>query len=155
MGTYFSEVYDIFMMTVTDYRLIDLFNSSQEDFENYLQAWLRFSVIEFSSICDQSLLFDIPTVQFNETLSDENIVVLSKLMMKNWLQKVVNDITQMNLHITDRDFKMASEAQNLREKASYYNIIKEECSQLLQDYSYRKLDWNGWYTQEVGGFYGL
>jgi uncharacterized protein (DUF3084 family) len=71
--------------------------------------------------------------------------------MKYWLQKNVNDITQMNLHITDRDFKMASEAQNLREKAAYLNVVKEQCSQLLQDYAFRKVAWAEWYNQDFTG----
>ena len=41
--------------------------------------------------------------------------------MKFWLHKLVNDVTQMNLHITDRDFRVASEAMNLREKTVHYN----------------------------------
>lgn len=54
MGTSLSEIFDLFMQTVTDYRLNDLFNASEEDFENYLQAWLEFAIIEFD-ICNQDL----------------------------------------------------------------------------------------------------
>lgn len=151
MGTSLSEVYDIFMMTVTDYRLIDLFNSSQPDFENYLQAWLEYSINDFEDICDQDLNFDDTTKEFPDTLSRENKIILAKLMMKYWLQKAVNDVTQFNLHVTDRDFKIASEAQNLREKVNYLNVVKEECSQLLQNYGYKRADWENWYLQNFTG----
>ncbi len=150
MGTSQSEVYDIFMMTITDYRLIDLFNSSELDFENYLQAWLKFAISDFT-VCDQSLIFDDITKEFSVNLTDENKIVLSKLMVKYWLQKAVNDVTQFNLHVTDRDFKMASESQNLREKVAYLNVVKEDCSQLLQDYGFRKNSWSDWYNQEFKG----
>jgi len=151
MGTSLSEVYDIFMMTVTDYRLIDLFNSSQPDFENYLQAWLEFSITDFKKICDQDLNFNDVTKEFPDVLTRENKVMLSKLMTKYWLQKAVNDVTQFNLHVTDRDFKVASEAQNLREKVAYLNIVKEDCSQSLQDYGFERVDWTEWYNQEFAG----
>ena len=68
MGTPLSEIYDLFMQTITDYRLIDLFNTSEPDFENYLQSWLKYSIVDFS-VCDQSLIFDPDTKEFTESLS--------------------------------------------------------------------------------------
>jgi hypothetical protein len=150
MSTSLSEVYDVFMMTVTDYRLTDLFNTSVPDFENYLQAWLDFSIVDFK-VCDQDLNYDDTSKEFSDNLSRDNKVILATLMMKYWLQKAVNDITQFNLHITDRDFKIASEAQNLREKVNHLNIVKEQCSQLLQDYAYNRNSWVNWYAQDYGG----
>jgi hypothetical protein len=145
-NTALSEVYDLFMMTVTDYRLLQLFEASEPDFENYLQAWLEFAIVDFSA-CDQDLDFDDTTKEFPVVLSRENKVVLATLMMKYWLQKAVNDITQMNLHVQDRDFKIASEAANLREKVAALNVVKEQCSQLLNDYSYKRVDWTDWQNQ--------
>jgi hypothetical protein len=151
MATSLSEIYDFFMQNVTDYRLIDLFNTSQDDFENYLQAWLESAVVEFEPYCDQDINFNGTTKLFPVDLNRDNKVILAMLMTKYWLQKVVNDITQMNLHVTDRDFKIASEAQNLREKVSYLNTLKEDCSQKLIDYGYRKNSWEDWFSQEFKG----
>ena len=150
MATSLSEVYDLFMLTVTDYRLNHLFDSSEEDFETYLQAWLEFAIVDFH-MCDQDLNFDNTTKTFSDTLTRENKVILATLMMKYWMQKNVNDITQMNLHITDRDFKVASEAMNLREKTIRLNNVKETCSQMLVDYAYRHNDWTGWLEQDFFG----
>lgn len=143
-----AEVYDLFLQQVTDYRLIELFNVSETNFNTYLEAWIIYAISDFS-ICDQSLAYTSGT--FTVTLTAENKVILATLMMKYWLQKNVNDITQMNLHVTDKDFKMASEAQNLREKVAYLNIVKEQCSQLLQDYAFRKVRWADWYNQDFTG----
>lgn len=147
MGTPLNEVFDLFSMTITDYRLLQLFEASEPDFENYLQAWLEFAIVDFSA-CDQNLDFNDTTNEFPVVLSRENKVVLATLMMKYWLQKAVNDITQMNLHVQDRDFKVASEAQNLREKVAALNVVKEQCSQLLNDYSYKRVDWTDWFNQD-------
>jgi hypothetical protein len=149
-NTQLSEIYDLFMMTVDDYRLRDLFNTSQPDFEDYLQAWLDFAIVDFF-VCDQDLNYDNIIKEFPAELSRENKIILATLMMKYWLQKAVQDVTQFNLHITDRDFKMASEAQNLREKSNHLNMVKEQCSQLLQDYGYKKNDWTNWYNQSFSG----
>jgi len=147
-NTSLSEVYDLFMSTITDYRLIDLFQTSESDFEAYLQPFLEYSITDFS-VCDQDLNYT--SGSFTVVLSRDNKNILATLMMKYWLQKTVNDVTQFNLHITDRDFKVASEAQNFREKVTALNVVKEQCSQLLNDYSYRKVDWENWYNQSFSG----
>ena len=150
MATSASEIYDLMMQKTADYRLLTLFESSESDFEDYLEAWLKFAIVDFST-CEQALIYDCATKLFSVVLTTENQVILATLMMKHWMTKNVNDITQMNLHITDRDFKVASEAMNLREKASYLNMIKEECSQLLNNYEYRNNAWADWYLEDFSG----
>jgi hypothetical protein len=150
MGSPLSSVFDLFLQTISDYRLIELFNTSESDFENFLEAWLIFSINDFN-ICDQSLVFDSTTKEFSETLTPENMVILAMLMMKYWTQKNVNDVTQFNLHVVDRDFKVSSEAQNLKTKIAHLNNIKEECSQLLNNYGFKKVDWALWLNQEFSG----
>ena len=150
MGTTSREIYDLFMMTVQDYRLVDLYNTSEEDFDTYLEAWLLYAIHDFS-VCNQSLAFDISTDLFTENLTQTNKLILAKLMMKHWLQREVNNITQMNLHITDRDFRIASEAQNLKEKVRYLESVKEDCSQMLNDYGYANNSWDDWFNQSFKG----
>ena len=150
MATSIREIFDLFMLTVTDYRLNHLFDSSEEDFENYLSGFLEFSIAEFT-MCNQDLNYDTITKTFSDTLTRENKVILATLMTKYWLVKLVNDITQLNLHVTDRDFKVASEAMNLREKAIYLNHVKETCSQMLSDYGYKHNDWDSWLEQDFLG----
>jgi len=149
-GTPFSDIYDLFLMTITDYRLTSLFEESIVDFETFLEAWLRFSISDFT-ICDQSLVYTESTKLFTATLTDKNQIVLAKLMMMYWLKKEVADVTQFRLHVTDRDFKVPSEAQNLKEKQAYLITIKEECSQMLNDYGYKAADWTSWYNQDFSG----
>ena len=147
MATTASEIYDLFMLTVTDYRLTTLFNESVDDFETYLESFLKFAITDFV-VCDQALVYDDTTNVFSVDLESYNKTILAKLMMKAWLQKEVNNITQMSLHVTDRDFRVASEAANLREKSAYLNTVKEDVSQLLIDYGYRKsADWTNWKNQ--------
>ena len=150
MSTSIREIFDLFMLRVSDYRLNHLFDTSEEDFDTYLQGFLEFAISDFD-ICDQDLNYDETTKTFSDTLTRENKTILATLMMKYWLEKLVNDITQLNLHITDRDFKVASEAMNLREKTIRLNNVKETCSQMLVDYAYKHNDWTGWLEQDFFG----
>jgi hypothetical protein len=150
MATSLREVYDLFTQLVTDYRLTDLFETSEDDFDTYLEAWLIYAITDFS-MCDQSLDYDATSKEFTVTLTARNKVILARLMAKYWLKRLVNDITQMNLHITDRDFRMASEAQNLKQKREYLILVEEELSQLINNYQYSNVEWDEWYNQNFSG----
>lgn len=150
MTTPFSDVYSQFLSLVKDYRLTALYNLSPThiEFENYCESWLMFAIRDFN-VCDQSLTFS--GTNFTTTLTLKNILMLAQLLKKYWLEKEINDITQMNLHILDKDFKIFSEAQNMTAKQAKYNDEKEEISQLLVDYALKySTNWADWY---MGIFY--
>ena len=143
-GTPLSDVYDQFLSLVKDYRLTNLFNLSPDhtEFEAYLLGWLIPAIRDFN-ICDQSLEYS--GNNFFETLTEKNIVMLAQLLKKYWLEKEIDDITQMNLHVQDRDFKTFSENANMLAKQTRYNMEKEEVSQLLVNYSLKDKDmWQAW-----------
>lgn len=145
--TSFGDVFDQFMMMVKDYRLTSLYNTSVSDFETYLRGWLLPAIVEFKN-CNQSLSYE--DNYFAETLTRENIIILALIMKKYWLKKEINDITQMNLHIQDKDFKTFAEANNLSEKRKLYITEVEEISQKLVDYGLDNVDWSSWFS---GTFY--
>lgn len=149
-GTPLSSIFDIFMSNVNDYRLVNLYNQSQADFESYVQAFLVSAIGEFD-ICNQSLVFDDLTKLFTETLTTKNQLVLAELMAKYWLTREVSDVLQFRLHVQDRDFKTFAEANNLQQKLAYLDRQKETCSQLLVDYGYKNNDWNSWLQQSFMG----
>lgn len=147
MATPFSTIYDQFMILVKDYRLTTLYNSSVTDFETFLSGWLLPAITEFKS-CNQSLVYTGSS--FTATLNVENIKILALLMKKFWLKRQIEDITQMNLHVQDRDFKTFAEANNITGKLQVYNSDLEEVSQLLMSYNLDEVDWASWYG---GTFY--
>ena len=71
-------------------------------------------------------------------------------MKKRWLQKNVDDIKQMDLSITDRDFKRYAESQNMLAKQKRLIMLQEEVSQQLVSYGLDNLDWADMYA---GVFY--
>jgi hypothetical protein len=142
-GTIFRDIYDLFMTLQEDYRLTALYNTSQTDFETYLEGWLVPSITEFDN-CDQSLVYSSTT--FTETLTQKNKNMLADLMKKRWLEKEIDDILQMNNFLQDRDFTRHSSAQNMEAKRKRYVEQKEEISQKLVNYSLNTTDWATWYS---------
>lgn len=146
-GTTFTEIYDQFMMLVTDYRLNALYAESVTDFETYLSGFLIPAITDFKN-CNQSLAY--ATATFTATLSVENIKILALLTKKYWLTKEIDDITQMNLHVTDRDFKTYAESTNMQAKQARLILEKEALSQTLVDYGLDNVAWADWFN---GAFY--
>ena len=151
MGTPMSDVVDLFMSRVSDYRLTTIYqNFNVEVFNAYVEPWLLDSIVEFD-ICDQGLNYTVTSGSvegnFDSDLTLKNKIVLSRIMTLFWMEKEINDVLQMQNYITDHDFKMFSAAQNLKAKQDYYNEKREEISQLLVDYGYKVNNWSGWRSQ--------
>ena len=143
-GTNFGEIYDFFMSSIDDYRLINLFNADATDFETYLSAWLISSIPDFIN-CDQSLAYS--SSEFTETLTQKNINILVLMMKKKWFEKLEEDILQMTNFVQDRDFRTFSQSQNMKEKRERLITLQEEVSQKLVDYGLNySVDWASWFN---------
>jgi hypothetical protein len=152
MGTNSSAINDLFTMLVNDYRLDALYQTSGfEAFTTYLEGWLLFSINDFKEYCTQDLTYNTTTQAFAEDLTIEHQLILARIMTKYWLQKLVQDVLQMNNSIQDHDFKTYSQAQNLKEKRDLLAQKEEEISLILQQYGYKHNDWDSWNLQIFGG----
>lgn len=145
-----TDIIDLFMTLVDDYRLTALFQSSEDDFTKYMKSYVNFAIVEFTPFSKVSLTYNSTSLDFDVDLSLEVQTILAQLMVKYWLQKEVQDISQMSIHLQDKDFRTHSEANNLKEKSSHLDKVKETCSQLINDYSYRNNDWSTWFSQSFG-----
>ena len=148
MSTSLSEICDLFLTKVNDYRLTTIYNTSGSlATSTYIEPWVLASIVEFS-VCNQDLSYTPTTATedgyFAEDLTLENKEMLATITTKYWLKKVVQDILQMNNAVTDHDFRMFSQAQNLKEKREYYNSVCEEVSQMITRYEYKYNDWTTW-----------
>jgi hypothetical protein len=152
MATLASEVMDLFMSSISDWRLDSLIaTSGSPALITYLEPLLLKSIDEFKRVCNQTLTYSKVTQSFSLDLNQQNINVLSQLMEKFWQRKNISDIRQMNLSIKDREFDHYAEGQNLKEKRALYNETKEEISQILLDYSLTYNDWTAWGNQDFDG----
>lgn len=150
MATPYDEVFDLFMFHIKDWKLETLFQTNPSDFETVLQGFMVLALPKFEN-CDQSLARTDSSKTFTETLSEKNKTIIAALMVEKWLEREVQDIRQMNIHLTDRDFKHYSEAQNLKEKSDHWSKVQELNSQTLVDYSLNNRSlWSDWLS---GNFY--
>jgi len=142
MATPYSEVFNLFLASIQDYRINRLYEQSVEDMENYLIPFLIKAITNFKKCKTDLEDRDDENRIFNQTLSTDEKVILSNLIMVEWLTKEVNDILQMRLYLQDTDFKTYSQANNLREKRELLTTMKEMVDKQIVQYSYNNFDWS-------------
>jgi len=157
MGTTLTNVADIFLSAISDYKLDAIYSQSGSLVLNqYIEPWLLKSIASFSDTCTQSLTYTVVSGssdgEFTEDLTMENQIILSSFMELYWLQKGIQDIRSLNNFIQDRDFKSFSPAQNITARTANYNSKREELSQRLIDYGYaHNVTWSQWNNQIFSG----
>jgi len=148
MATHCSDIFDLFLSLNDDYKLTALYQSQgTAGLNTYLEPWLLMSINEFDSICTQDLTYNTSTQEFSVDLTNENKLMLCQIMIKYWLQRKIQNLLQMDIHIQDHDYKTHSENQNLQAKQQAYRDKREEVSQLLIDYAYKHNAWTNWESQ--------
>lgn len=133
MATSFSEICDLALVVIDDYKLIHLASIDEDVFKTYLEGFLIVAISDFDG-CKTDLSYNISNSTFINTLSMKEKSILSKFMVIKWFEKEVNDIKQINLGLQGRDFKRNSEASNLKEKSEYIDRLREKVKQDITDY---------------------
>lgn len=142
MATEYSDVYELFLGAIQDYKIDKLFAIDQDDAEAYMKTFMIRAIPYFDN-CKQNLEDrNNTTGVFSITLTTDEMVILSNLMAVEWLKKETNDLRQMQLHLNDKDFRTYAEANNLKEKRETMNTIREDAERLMTKYSQKNIDWN-------------
>lgn len=146
MTTSFSEIYDLSMVTIRDYKIDQLYNPDDlTNYENFMQGFLKKAIPKFTN-CAKSLetIADFTTNQFTQTLTLTEQVIISNLLIIEWMNSKILDVNQLQLHLNDADFKHYAESQNLKAKIDAREILRETISQDMVDYGIKNIPWTEW-----------
>lgn len=143
--TDFTEVYDRFLKTVKDYNLNKLYDESAPSYKEFYLALEGFIIraITASKPVNEDLSFTLIEATpedsfFNNTLEEEVIKVVNKNMVAAWFEEQRNDTSQFELHLQNADFKLHSEANNLKEKNVTLDKMREDIDYDIKSYKWRK-----------------
>lgn len=140
MPTSFDTIIDLALNLLEDYRLIKLYNQSDKKFISKCDGWLVAAVPEFTR-CFQSLDYDLTLRQFNNTLTNIEISILADLWILQWFKTETQNTTKFNALLqSSGSFKSHSAAQNLKEKSSYLDGLREKVEQKMTNYQIQNLD---------------
>lgn len=143
MATTFSDIIDVALVTIQDYKLNSLYQTNPEDFQTITNAFLLRGLPQFTN-CKTPLTYDLTGQTFLNTLSPLEISILADLWVYKWFEWHIQNVTQFENKMTPSDFKHYSEAENLKQKAEYLDRLREKHSQKMTDYSLQNLDWESW-----------
>ena len=84
VNTQYTDIYDLFTMMIDDYELIELYQSSEEDFSTYLRGFSSLAISDFPQCKKDLSKRDDSANEFLIELDDIEKSILAKLMAKYW-----------------------------------------------------------------------
>ena len=140
MPTSFDEIIDLALTLIDDYKLRKLYNQSEAKFLMFCDSLLLAAVPNFFR-CNQSLDYNTATRQFNNQLTSLEISILADLWILEWFKKETQDSRKINALLqSSGSFKSHSAAQNLKEKTTYLDGLREKVSQKMTNYQLQNID---------------
>lgn len=132
MATPYSSINAIFLSKLTDY---DFANMTDANLDAVLLQYLQSATVKFKH-CINDLTMDNVNSQFDATLTIEEQEILASLMIIEWSSSKINDTILMKATLTDGDFQMFSQANQLKAIMSLRQMFRNEANQLIRDYTY-------------------
>ena len=140
MPTSFDEIIDLALVLIDDYKLRKLYDISQTKFLSQCDSYLIAAIPNFTR-CNQSLEYDASARQFLNTLTPLEISILADLWVLEWFNKETQDSRKINALLqSSGSFKTHSAAQNLKEKSSYLDGLREKVEQKMTNYQLQNID---------------
>lgn len=139
MATSFDIVESYALTTIDDYKLKNLLNQSETQFQTFVDG-LLVAAVPFFTQCKQDLAYDTTAREFASTLTNTEVAILGGFWIMNWFDRYVRTSSQFQAKLQSNSFKNFSEAQNLKEKQASVDEIREKTYQLITDYLLQDMD---------------
>lgn len=135
-----DEIYDNFLRKISDYSFI-MGKKTDEEIRDELFGFLKSARARFRK-CKKSLKiimdengFDV----FEDDIDDFEGEILTSLMLVEYLKPKVLAGELMRPALSDKDFKIYSQANHLREINLLYRLFSQEAKRLVTEYTYLSL----------------
>lgn len=137
MATPFSDIYDVFLGKITDFTFLSL--TIQEIEDNFLKGYLTSAIVDFKK-CEKDLTDrDDGLSTFNIDLDGEEKEILAVLMIPKYLSPKIVTSELLKQHLSDKDFRIYSQANHLKELMDLFDKMTERANELIISYTYNDL----------------
>lgn len=141
MATKFEEIYARYRGRVLNYDMLGLEELMAEEYEKNL---LMLSISDFSDICLKDLSdFDDESCEFNVSLSDKEVNILSLGMVQHFLEPYVYNTDALQNSISTKDFTFYSPANLLEKMTDLLNETQKDLRRAINMYSFRNREISG------------
>lgn len=135
-----SDIYDAFLSKVSDYSFLEP-SLTQADIEDELFGYFRSARTKFYR-CKQSLVTEVDIsgdIFIKSVLTPYEIEVLITLMIVEYMKPQVLSSEVLKQSLSDKDFKIYSQANQLRELNLLYRMFRTEAVKMITEYSYMEM----------------
>jgi hypothetical protein len=138
--TPFVEIYDLAMLTISDYRLDNLARTNEDAFKTFMRGKLKSGVSEFTG-CLTSL--DTTSVDgewyFTNDLSDKEKSIIAKTIVYKWFLQIHQDVVALRPHLTVKEFKQTDVNNGIKQRSEYLDKLKEDIQYDISQYQLANL----------------
>ncbi|NUJ17382.1 hypothetical protein FKN04_12405 [Bacillus glycinifermentans] len=132
--TNLAEVYDSFLSKITDYRLSKM---TEEEIKEDLFGYFKSARAKFYK-CKKDLTVIDEVIQSD--LSDIEIEILVSLMLVEHIKPQLLSSENLKQSLSDKDFKIYSQANQLRETRLLFDNLKREVNKMITEYTFLGID---------------
>lgn len=134
MSTPYSKVFDSFLSKIEDTRYLEMTN---EEVVNDLLKLLNSAIVRFEYPKVDILDKDDTSETFNLEISHIEVEIIANLMTLEWIKRQTKSISLIKQAMTDRDFKLTSQANHLKVLMELKLDIEKDVNELKNKYSYQ------------------
>lgn len=136
--TYLTELYELFLSKVSDYGFLKI---TEEELEEDLLGYLKSATAKFYK-CKSSLkvIEEDGVKRFEDELHPFELEILTTLMLVEYLKPQVLSSEVLKQSLSDKDFKIYSQANQLQQLNLTYRMLRMEAGKLITEYTYFGLD---------------
>ena len=138
MATPYETIYNRALAKLTDYELAEM---QDYDLEEMLHGWLMSAIAKFKKCKNDLKDRDDELAQFNVNLEDEEIEILSIMVVREWLQPQLTSVLLTNQFIGDKEAKFFAQSNQLSALQALDNRLRIEAQKLSRDYTYANSDY--------------
>lgn len=131
--TSYEAIYNRFLTKITDYELAFV---PEEDMELMLHGWLLSAIAKFRKCASNLSDRDDEQKCFNIDLVDEEIEILSLLMISEWIEPQLNSVLLTHQFFGGKEEKFYAQANQLSELKALRDDTRTEARKLMRDYTY-------------------
>ncbi len=150
-ATYLSELYDDFLISIRDYTLLSE-NITDEEIKEDLDSYFKKAKSKFYK-CKQKLdtMTDVNGEEYFGYIDDNGkevkvkltgfeIAILIHLMLVEYIKPQVLSSEILRPSLSDKSFKIYSQANHLRELNLLYRLLQKESKKMITEYTYMDLE---------------
>lgn len=132
MSTPFSVVDNSFLNKISDSFLLTI---PEENLQSIIDGYRTSAGIRFKQ-CKKLSNKDIVLRKYNEELTDEEVEILANLMILEWLKPQINSIELLKQGMSNKDYRMFSQANHLESLKGLKKDTQSEVDKLIVSYTY-------------------